>query len=520
MARSVLLLASAAAVAAQSPLIPQFPGQQHWRQYSSLPLFNITDYGAIGDNHTINTLAIQSAVNAASAALGGLVLIPPIGTFKTATISLADDVYLYIPAGAVLLGSSELSDYTAVSGADWGLWDVVHTINASRTGILGSLTGEGEGGVLQGPMWQMIDHYDPSQNQLEPVTWAGQFGCEGECRPRLVVFEDCADVSLTNIALRDSSDWTTLFRRTNRVLWENVTVWGSQQWPNNDGCDLESVTDAVFRNVSSFTGDDGICLSSGNTNNIIRPWPQPPGAYTPTTNVLIENCTLSSYSSAFKLEAIFQANHGDVTNVTVRDTAIVASNRGIGMQQRTGAGKFADIRFERVSIEARAIIGSNWWGMGEAIWLTSIPENGNLPAPLGGIHNVSFVNVTTISEQGVIVINQGQGNVSQPSGTAMIDGISFTNVSVSIGVLGNATRPGFHDWRPQDDGTNGVAANVTGFWFEHVGTSSISGASVSFIGTPQPFWQPNTCIAGTPDSKVQVSGLNCSPAETAVEEQS
>lgn len=29
-----------------------------------------------------------------------------------------------------------------------------------------------------------------------------------------------------------------LYRRSTRVSIENVTVWGSQQWPNNDGVDF------------------------------------------------------------------------------------------------------------------------------------------------------------------------------------------------------------------------------------------------------------------------------------------
>lgn len=227
------------------------------------PVFDITEYGAVPDNATLATAAIQAAVAAAAAAGGGLVRVPPGGAFRTATVRLATGVYLLLPPGAALQGSAVLADYTAIWGGDWDSWDVVHTRNASRTGVLGSADGTAIGGALHGPMWQMIGGYDGSQNQFVPVTWAGQFGCRGECRPRLLVFEDCDDVTVAGVALRDSADWTSLYRRTHNVAVLNVSVWGSQQWPNNDGVDFESCVNVTVRNWTSFTGDDGIVLASG-----------------------------------------------------------------------------------------------------------------------------------------------------------------------------------------------------------------------------------------------------------------
>jgi polygalacturonase len=519
-AAAAAVAAVAAAVAAVAPAAgappawPAAPDPDVWAR--GLRVFNITDYGAVGDNSTINTRAIAATVAAASAAGGGLVRVPPGGAFKTGAVALATDVYLYLPAGAVLLGSANATDYTSVVGGDWGRWDVLHTANASRTGVIGDPPGgggggSGGGGTLQGPMWQMISGYDPAENQLVPVRWAGLDGCVGECRPRLAVFEDCADVVLADVHLADSSDWTTLFRRVTGVTWVNVTVWGSQQWPNNDGVDLESTSEVWFRNVSIFTGDDNIVFASGNTNDIPEPWPQPPGAYTPTANVLIEDVALSSYSSAVKAEAIFQRYHGDVANITVRRATITASARGLGMQQRTGAGAFRNFTFRDVTVEARGVTGDTWWGDGEAVWLTSVPES--VGDVLGGIHDVTFINVSTASEQGVVVVAAGQGNAT--AGGAAIDGIHFSDVTVVVAVLGNATRPGVHDLRPIDAGNpqpDTVAANVTGYWFEHVAGVTVTGGGVAFAGPPQPTWARGVCVGGTPDSVVAFDGVGCDPA--------
>jgi len=472
-------------------------------------VFDITDYGAVADNETVCTASIQAAIDAASAAGGGLVRVPPGGGFVTATLSLRSHVFLLLPRGATLRGSANLADYTAVSGGDWGRWDVLHTEGASDTGVIG------DGGVLQGPMWQMISGYDAANSQFVPRRWDGDFGCVGECRPRLVFFADCADVVVRGVQLRDSADWTQLYRRVRNVSLEDLVVWGSQEWPNNDGVDFESCAGVLMRNVSSFTGDDGVVLASGNCNDMRVPWPEPWGAYSPTRDVLIENCTISSFSSGIKYEAIFQAWHGDVFNVTVRDVLIHDSARGVGFQQRTGGGAFFDAVFERVTVRGtKGINGGNWWGAGEALWLTTLPEAGPKTTAnhsLGGLRNISFVDCVFEGEQGAIVLSRDQGDAG-----AMLSGLLFSNVSVIVGVFGNFTRPGVHDLRPVNSGspepTPEPQANVTGWWFEHAADVHVVGGSVSFVGAQQPFWAPGaTCWASTSDSGVSVQGMACSP---------
>jgi polygalacturonase len=71
---------------------------------------SILDYGAKPDGTTMNTNAIQRAIDDVFQAGGGLVYAPP-GTFLIGGIELKSRVTLYLEAGCVLLGSKSIDDY-------------------------------------------------------------------------------------------------------------------------------------------------------------------------------------------------------------------------------------------------------------------------------------------------------------------------------------------------------------------------------------------------------------------------
>lgn len=76
---------------------------------ASVPVYNIERFGAVGDGKTMNTAAIQAAIDSCSLN-GGQVYIPK-GVFMMASVELKDNASIYLDPQAVLLGSSEWSDY-------------------------------------------------------------------------------------------------------------------------------------------------------------------------------------------------------------------------------------------------------------------------------------------------------------------------------------------------------------------------------------------------------------------------
>src|SRR4051794_5700655 len=79
---------------------------------SGARIFNIRDHGAVGDGKTLDTKAIQSAIDACSADRGGVVLIPA-GEFLIGPIELKSNITLRLAADAKLLATTDASLYHA-----------------------------------------------------------------------------------------------------------------------------------------------------------------------------------------------------------------------------------------------------------------------------------------------------------------------------------------------------------------------------------------------------------------------
>src|ERR1700733_7196112 len=102
--------------------LPAFAAEKRSSEISSTPhLFDIRTYGAVGDGKTVDTPAINKAIEAAAAAGGGTVLFPA-GTWLSFSIRLKSHVTLHLAQGATILAAdSPLPD--ATTGSNGGTYD-------------------------------------------------------------------------------------------------------------------------------------------------------------------------------------------------------------------------------------------------------------------------------------------------------------------------------------------------------------------------------------------------------------
>lgn len=126
--------------------------------------FKVQDYGAKADGKTLDTAAIQRAIDAATKAGGGTVVFKS-GTYLTGAIFLKSHVCLRVDRGVTLLGVQKLADYpimpTRVAGIEMR-WPaaLINTYQQSNVSISGQGVIDGNGKFWWDSYWARRKDYD------------------------------------------------------------------------------------------------------------------------------------------------------------------------------------------------------------------------------------------------------------------------------------------------------------------------------------------------------------------------
>lgn len=248
----------------------------------------VTEYGAKPDN-SLNTASIQRAIDAAFAAGGGEVIIPE-GVFVTGTIILWSGVTLQLDKGAVLQGSERRKDYGSTDHLA-----LIYARGQEGITISGKGTIDGRGRELMKDIFKGL-----REGTLTDPDWKRSRPRESS-RVSLFYFEECGSISVSGVLLKDASTWVTHYERCRDITIDNIHLESVAYW-NNDGIDIVDCKNVRITNSYINSADDGICLKSGRRDLYCD-------------SVYIENCTIRSSASAFKLGT---GSTGGFRNITVR----------------------------------------------------------------------------------------------------------------------------------------------------------------------------------------------------------
>ena len=159
-------------------------------------VYDITAHGAKGDGTTMNTQAIQQAVDTCHTAGGGVVNVPK-GIFLTGALRLKSGVTLRVEKDAILRGSAKIADY-AVETAELHWFDAPEPLNmfkdfntqfrpaliyaedAEQVGLEGAGVIDGQGGMTSKIFANKDDaqrrhpimiRFEPLRSCVEGKTW-------------------------------------------------------------------------------------------------------------------------------------------------------------------------------------------------------------------------------------------------------------------------------------------------------------------------------------------------------------
>ena len=192
--------------------------------------FNVLDFGAKGDGATLDTAAVQRAIDAA-ANDGRQVLIPRKKTFLVSTLNLKGGIDFHLDG--TLLISTNQGDYSGDG--------VIMASNAPNLKISGS-------GKILGQSLAFMTGYEATNEWWLFKEW----------RPKMFVLTGCTNLVVRDITFADAPFWGLHMLGCVNVLVDNVTVNNRLDVPNDDGIDPDHCRNVEIKNCNLMCGDDAI----------------------------------------------------------------------------------------------------------------------------------------------------------------------------------------------------------------------------------------------------------------------
>jgi polygalacturonase len=359
---------------------------------SEKEIYNITNFGAVGDNKTLNSEAIQEAINKCAEKGGGTVYVPA-GIFITGAIQLKSNINLCLENGAVLKAKTEKQYYKAIDNYTHNEMGTVYSWIWARDQHNISISGRGEL-LLDGKNFidSTIVQYDSTLDKTQNTQTTLRMGW----RPnQSIFFQNCHGIDLTTIKVSDAPQWTIVFSECDKINIHGVWINNSPRIPNNDGFHLCSCTDVIISDCRIYTGDDAIAISGITCWNKV------------SKNILVSNSILSSSSAAVRIGFL----ESKIQNVQLNNLVIQDSNRGILIATGKG-GWVKNVTVDNVIMDVHIKAGA-WWGKGEPflIFADSVDQGlkhirRNYDPTLGLIENITISNVISNAENSAILYNR------------------------------------------------------------------------------------------------------------------
>jgi polygalacturonase len=392
--------------------------------------FPVTDFGAVPDGTTLNTAAIQRAIDTCSQQGGGTVVVAKTAvgnTFLTGALFLKKGVNFRVEKETILKGSINPADYPIVDSRFEGierpfmsgLINATNlegitvsgegTIDGSGDRYAGRTAGRGRGGRGRGaataptsvsaaaapssgpainPAPPLQTTFTAPRTVLTPtpdnppaLTLVGA----GGNRPRLVLFTNCTNCAIKDIHLQNQAVWCLHILYCTDFWVDNVSILDpTHSVPSSDGVDIDSSRRVRVSRTTISVNDDCISIKSGKDEDGRR-------VNRPCEDILVVDCHMAEGQGGV---AMGSEVSGTIRNVEVRNTVVDSSNWApIRFKSNiTRGGVVENIVYRDIKIDnVRSIFDFN------LEWSRAPSSGARMPTT---VRNVYVINVTGSARSG------------------------------------------------------------------------------------------------------------------------
>ena len=304
-------------------------------------VFDVTRFGARGDGTTIDTDAINRAIEAAAAAgsngvPGGTVYFPA-GTYASYSIHLRSDVALYLAENATILAAAPAGG-AGYDPAEPGAGNPYQDFGHSHW----------HNSLIWGENLQNVTVFGPGTIDGKGLVSGGSLETAPGQGNKAIALKRCRNVTLRDIRMVNGGHFCVLPTAVDNFRIDNLVID-----TNRDGIDIDCCKNVWISNTTvNSPNDDAIVLKSSYALNEIRD----------TENVTISNCMVSGYDLGTLVDGTFKAgpygrtgrikcgteSNGGFKNIAISNV-VFDSCRGLAFETVDG-GHLEDITVSNITL--------------------------------------------------------------------------------------------------------------------------------------------------------------------------
>ena len=346
-------------------------------------------YNAVGDGKTMNTAALQQALDDCGA---DQAVCLPAGIYLTGALRLHSDMELYLDKDAVLQGTDVVEDYLPRIHSRFEGTELECYSSLLNLGTLDHTTGpncenvviRGEGTIASGGQTLALRVIESETARLKDYLAAlgdkikeceNDHTIPGRVRPRLINISNCQNIWISGLTLKNGASWNVHMIYSDGIVTDHCTFRSEGVW-NGDGWDPDSSTNCTLFGSKFFTGDDAVAIKSGKNpeGNLVN---------RPCAHIRVFDCT-SAFGHGI---CIGSEMSGGVDDVKIWDCDMGKSMSGIEIKATSKRGGYVR------GVEVRDCVTSH-------IMMHAVPYNNDgVPAPTPPVlENCTFSGVTILGQ--------------------------------------------------------------------------------------------------------------------------